>query len=110
MMIDMKDGKKEEFPNFKGGNGVLHGTMFFDGTNRCLYGTLDQGSSIGLHTHEGNCEFIYIFSGKAKFIMDDSIEYGVPGQIHYCPEGHTHSMINEDPEPLVFLGVIPKQP
>ncbi len=109
MMIEMENAERQVFKNFKGGEGEMIGTMFFDGTNRILRGKLTPGSSIGYHKHEGNCEIIYIISGKAKYLMDEGVEYGVPGQVHYCPEGHSHSMINEGPEDLEFYAVVPQQ-
>lgn len=109
MVMEMKNGECKDFPNFKGGEDKLTANMFFDGTNRILYGRLVPGASIGYHKHEGNCEMIYILEGKAKYLMDDGVEYAVAGQCHYCPEGHSHAMINEGTEDLVFFAVVPKQ-
>ncbi len=109
MILEMRDGKKEVFEHFKGGEKELNATMFFDGNIRILHGRLVPGASIGLHTHETDAEIIYILSGKAKYIMDDGFEYAEPGQCHYCENGHTHSMINEGPEDLVFFAVVPRQ-
>ena len=30
-----------------------------------------------------------------------------PGMTHYCPPGHSHSVVNTGTEPLVILGVVP---
>lgn len=109
MMIEMKNGEMKPFEHFKGGEKQMDANMFFDGTNRILYGRLEPGASIGYHKHEGNCEIIYILEGKAKYLMDEGVEYGTAGQAHYCPEGHSHSMINEGPDDLVFFAVVPKQ-
>ena len=64
---------------------------------------------MGLHTHEGDCEIIYILSGTGKALMDDGSEEVRPGVCHYCPKGHRHSLINTGTEDLVFFAVIPKQ-
>lgn len=109
MIIEMNNGKKEDFERFKGGNGKLIATMFFDGTNRIIHGILKQGSSIGIHTHIGNCEIIYILKGKAKFIYDDGEEYACVGQVHYCLENHAHSMMNEEKDDLEFFAVVPEK-
>lgn len=109
MIIESKDGKKEDFEHFKGGEGKMTANMFFDGTNRIVYGLLKPGNTIGFHSHEGNCEIIHILSGKAKFLYDDIVEYGKAGQTHYCPQGHSHAMINASDEDLVFFAVVPKQ-
>lgn len=31
------------------------------------------------------------------------------GGCHYCPKGHTHSMVNNSSEDIVFFAVIPEQ-
>lgn len=109
MVMEMKNGEFKAFPNFKGGEKEMTANMFFDGDNRILLGRLQKGASIGYHKHEGNCEVIFILEGKAKYLMDDGVEYASAGQCHYCPEGHSHAMINECDEDLVFFAVVPKQ-
>lgn len=70
---------------------------------------LPSGSSIGYHKHEGNCEMIFILEGEGKVLFDDK-EFSVkPGEVLYCPEGHSHSLINNGTEDLVFYAVVPKQ-
>lgn len=69
--------------------------------------TLPVGSSIGLHTHTGNCEVIYILSGSGQCIDDDTQYPVAAGMCHYCPEGHTHSIVNTGDTPLELLGVLP---
>lgn len=109
MVMEMKNGEFKDFPNFKGGEKKMTANMFFDGDNRILLGKLEPGASIGYHKHEGNCEIIFILSGHAKYLMDEGVEYAEAGQCHYCPVGHSHSMINESDEDLVFFAVVPKQ-
>ena len=108
MNINFDDIKKEEFANFKGGEGALLAHMYFDGNN-ILHGTLNPGSTIGYHKHEGNCEMIYILSGEGKVLFDESEERVKPGIMHYCPENHSHSLINDGSEDLIFVAVVPKQ-
>lgn len=110
MIIDLKNMETTVLPNFKGGEKEYHAKMFFDGTNRIMHGTLEQGASIGLHTHETNSEAIYVLSGKGRVIFDDGEEMVAAGQCHYCPKGHKHSLINESEEPLVFFAMVPEQP
>ena len=67
-------------PAFKGGEGVFYNKMF-----------------------------IFILEGEGKVLFDDK-EYPVkPGEVLYCPEGHSHSLINNGTEDLVFYAVVPKQ-
>ena len=70
---------------------------------------LKPGCSIGYHKHEGTCEIIFIVSGKGKLIQDDEEFEVSPEQCLYCPEGHSHSLINNGTEDLVFFAAVPKQ-
>ena len=63
MNIDFEKVDLSVIPNFKGGEKELRARMFFDGTNRIMKGLLVPGASIGMHTHEDNCEMILILSG-----------------------------------------------
>ena len=38
----------------------------------------------------------------------DTEEILRPGDCHYCPQGHSHSFINESDADLIFLGVVPE--
>lgn len=109
MKIDLTNLAICRHENFKGGEKHLDAAMFNDDKVRIIRGTLEKGASIGYHTHETNCEVIYILSGKAKVLMDDQVEYLEAGQCNYCPKGHSHSLMNDCDEPLIFIGVIPEQ-
>ena len=39
---------------------------------------------------------------------DDELLPLEAGQCHYCPQGHSHSLINDSTEELVFFAVVPK--
>lgn len=96
-------------PNFKDGKGVFYNKTFTDGVNKMMHGKLEPGSSIGYHKHEGNCEMIFILEGEGKVLYDDGEEAVKPGFCHYCPEGHSHSLINNGTEDLIFYAIVPKQ-
>lgn len=96
-------------PAFKGGEGVFYNKVFTDGVNKMMQGKLEPGSSIGYHKHEGNCEMIFILEGEGKVLYDDGEEAVKPGVCHYCPEGHSHSLINNGTKDLVFYAIVPKQ-
>lgn len=106
MVIDFKQLAEEVKPQFKGGKGNFLVKTYEDDRAKIMYGRLEPGCSIGLHTHEGNSEIIYIISGEADYIMDEGTEHGVAGQCHYCQMGHTHSQINNGTEPLIFFAVV----
>lgn len=83
--------------------------MHTDELGKILYGRLEPGSSIGFHKHETNSEIIYIVSGRAEFLYDEGTEEVAAGGCHYCPKGHSHSMMNHSDEELVFFAVVPEQ-
>ena len=95
-------------PHFKGGTGEAHvRTAVQDGMGRILTLTLPVGASIGLHTHQGNCEIIHVLSGSGV-CHDDGTDIPIAaGATLYCPEGHTHGIDNTGAEPLVLLGILP---
>ena len=82
--------------------------MHTDDLNKIINGRLQPGCTIGLHTHETNSEIIFIVSGTADFIYDDGKETVEAGNCHYCPKGHSHSMINYGTEDIVFYAVVPE--
>ena len=56
MILDFDKSAAQVVPHFKGGAGEAQvRTAVQDGMGRILTLTLPVGSSIGLHTHEGNC-------------------------------------------------------
>ncbi len=110
MFIDFNELQEVANPQFKGGEGETLFRTYNDGQNKIMHGRLDPGCSIGYHGHETNSEIIYILGGEARCLYDDGEERLVSGQCHYCPPGHSHSLINASAsEPLVFFAVVPEQ-
>ncbi len=109
MILDIPAMETQILENFKGGEKALSAKMFFDGENRILHGTLIPGATIGLHVHETSSEIIYILKGCGKVLYDGSEEKISEGMCHYCPKGHTHSLINDSAADLVFFAVVPEQ-
>lgn len=108
MILNFDTMAANAVPHFKGGEGQAI-VRKFDAPRMgaVVHLTLPVGASIGLHTHTGNCEIIYVLSGSGRCI-DDGTEYPVTaGMCHYCPEGHTHSIINTGDTELKLLGVLP---
>ena len=93
---------------FQGGEGALIARIQNDGLNKILHGTLHPGSTVGLHTHVTNSEIIYIISGQGKVLYDGAYETVAAGDCHYCPKGHSHSLINDSDGDLVFFAVVPE--
>lgn len=109
MKIDFSTIEEQRVPSFKGGEKWIDTRMFNDDRNRIMKARLVPGASIGLHKHEGSSEIILILSGRGYALYDGSrIELG-PGDVHYCPVGHSHCLVNEGPEDLEFFAVVPQQ-
>ena len=107
MLIDLEKLPVDIVPHMRDGEKEVHLKKWSDGPVKVLQGKLPAGASIGLHTHEGSCEMIFVLSGEG-ICLDDGEEYPFrPGMCHYCPEGHSHSVFNTGSEPLVLLGVVP---
>lgn len=107
MVIDFDKIAEAHIDGFKGGQGSLDTRNYVDDDMRIMYSTLRPGAMTGLHTHEGNCEVVYVVSGVATFHYDDTIEEVHVGQVHYCPQGHTHYMENRTDHDLVYLAIVP---
>lgn len=107
MKVDFDSIEEQRMPGFKGGKGVTVARMYVDDSVRILKGYLEKDSTIGMHTHEGSSETVYILSGTGKMLFDDTEELLSAGSCSYCPEGHAHSLVNTGDEPLCFLGVVP---
>lgn len=108
MLINFKDMEETAHEHFKGGEGTFINKVFHDSDNKILTGRLTPGSSIGLHTHQGNSEIIFILSGNGKVLYDGAYESVSAGSCHYCPQGHSHSLINDGTEDLVICAVVPE--
>lgn len=108
MVINFDNVEEKNLEHFKGGEKALIARMITDENNKILYGKLEPGASIGYHTHDTSSEIIYILEGQADYKYDDESETATPGQAHYCPKGHSHSMTNNGDTMLVFLAVVPE--
>lgn len=109
MILDFNNIEEQSLPNFKGGEKSMEARMFFDGKNRIMKSRLQPGASIGVHTHETSSEIIFLLKGNAHVLMDGEMLEFHEGQCHYCPKGHTHSLINDSESEILFVAVVPEQ-
>ena len=109
MIIDFNTMEATLIPNFKGGEKEFNVKMFWDGTNRIMKGLLVPGASIGEHTHEENCEILFVLKGNGTIIEDGVSSPICEGECTYCPKGHTHSLVNTGTEDLIFFAAVPNQ-
>jgi len=107
MIIDYENRPEEHIEGFKGGDGTLLSRNFADADIKVMRMALQPGASIGYHKHEGSCEVIYILSGVGHFVYDGVKEAVQAGAVHYCADGHSHSMHNDGAEPLCYLAIVP---
>jgi len=68
--------------------------------------TLDPGSSIGPHVHEGEMEVFYIVSGIAEYYDNGETVTLLPGDTALNPSGESHSIRSIGDKPLVLIAVI----
>ena len=112
MLIPFDTMETTVIPHMRGGEKEVSAQMYTDSLSKIMRGRLIPGATIGLHTHETSCEIIYILSGTGKVLYDGVCESLSPGSCHYCPKGHAHSLINDNPEggeDLCFFAVVPEQ-
>ena len=109
MKIDFDFIHEQTIPGFKGGMKELHAKMFFDGMNRVMFGRLEPGASIGVHTHETSSEILFITRGCCHTVYDGERIDLKAGDVHYCPKGHTHCLVNDSSADVEFTAVVPEQ-
>lgn len=109
MKIDFNTIKQEVIPNFKGGEKSLKAQMYYDGVNRIMKACLEPGASIGLHTHDCGSEIMFITKGQGHVLYDGEKIPLSAGDVHYCPKGHSHTLINDSDADLEFSAVVPQQ-
>jgi len=107
--IDFKALETKVLFDFKGGEKELRMRAFEGSGAKLMRPTLLPGASIGTHTHTGNCEIFYIISGTGICICDGVEERMEPGICLFCPDGHTHSLVNNGMENLEFFAAIVEQ-
>lgn len=106
MIIDFNNAERVTMENFNGGNKSTDIIRYIDSVNKIMLITLEPGASIGVHVHENGSEAIFILEGKGHALYDGTTENLTKGICHYCPKGHSHSVINDGEENLVFFAVV----
>lgn len=72
----------------------------------CDVFTFAPGDSIGMHTHTGEAEMYYILQGSALVCDNGVMEQLHAGDVHYCPDGSSHSVENNGDEPMRMLAIV----
>lgn len=107
--IDFDQMEAQTLAGFKGGEGEVYMKMYAEGDTKIMLCTVPAGASVGYHAHENTLEVIRVMSGEATILLD-SVQTTVytPGQVHYCPMGHAHSIANCGTDDLVIYNVVAK--
>ena len=108
MLIRFDELEPSVVSHMKGGQGEARVQLVQDVDNKIMRSVLAPGASIGLHTHETSSEVMYFLSGTGKVLYDGVWEPVAPGTCHYCPKGHSHSLVNDGTEDLVTFAVVPE--
>ena len=109
MKLDWNNMEEVSLPHFYGGAKDMKAKAYFDKLNRISLATLEPGASIGVHVHEVTSENVFSLSGTGLATCSGVEERLKPGDCHYCPKGHSHSLENDGTEDLVFYTVVPQQ-
>lgn len=108
MKLDFNELPLNVAANFKGGEKEYKSHRYEDNCNKIMLGELEPGASIGYHSHDVNSEIMYFLEGEATVLTDEGEETLMPGQVHYCPCGHSHSLINRGNKLLRFVALVPE--
>jgi len=108
MIIDITSLEEKHLEHFKGGKNTFMARMFCNEKVKIMQGHLVPGAGIGYHKHEGNSEIIFLLQGEGQVCFDGKTFKLRPGQVHYCPEGHRHSLQNNGKEDVFFYAVVPE--
>ena len=68
--------------------------------------TLEPGSSIGQHVHEGEMEAFYIISGEAQYDDNGETVTLKPGDTTHTPSGAGHGIKSVGNVPLEMIALI----
>ncbi len=68
--------------------------------------TLNPGSGIGFHIHNGESETYYILSGEGEYNDNGTLCSVVAGDVTHTPSGEGHGIRNTGVQPLEFIALI----
>jgi len=104
------DSIAEDVQNcFKGGEGDVAFRIFKDDMNKVMRVRMTPHSSVGQHSHTTDSEIIMVLKGSGKIVFDGRELPIHEGQVHYCPKGHGHTIINDTDQELHLCCIVPQQ-
>lgn len=108
-IIDFDSIAEDMQTNFKGGEGDVAFRIFKDDLNKIMRVRMTPHSSVGLHSHDTDSEIIMVLNGSGKIVFDGQELPIHQGQVHYCPKGHSHTIINDTDQELHLCCIVPQQ-
>lgn len=108
-IIDFEAMTEDVQNGFKGGEGDVAFRIFKDDMNKVMRVRMTPHSSVGQHSHETDSEIIIVLQGSGKIVFDGQELPIRQGQVHYCPKGHGHTIINDTDQELHLCCVVPQQ-
>lgn len=109
MKIDFNQLESTTIPNMNNGDGTLSARMFNNASYRIIPTSIHPNSSIGSHVQESGDDLNYVIKGTGIAVCDGVEEELLPGVMHICPQGSTHSIRNTGKEDLVLLSIVVKR-
>ncbi len=106
---DMETSARE---NARGGEGTIYFTEILKAEELAGQGrlfsriTLPVGTSMGMHTHEGEYEIYFILSGSALVSDGEQDVLLSEGEVSVCNDGEQHALSNAGAVPLELLATI----
>ena len=109
MLLDFAKMSETAIKNFYGGEKELLTQMYTDEHARIMKIKLVPGASVGLHKHEASSEVVFVLAGTGTAIYDGHKEKLQAGLCHFCPKGHSHTIINDSKKDLLLYAVVANQ-
>lgn len=86
---------------------LLTGAEEMYGKGRCFaHTTVQPGSEIGYHVHDGESETYYFLSGIAEFNDNGVVKHVGAGDVTLTPDGAGHGVKNIGNEPVELIALI----
>lgn len=109
--------KKEEFrkelkEGLRGGAGTAKLAHLFDKDEllgkceMCAIVELEQGASVGEHSHIADAELVYVLEGEVTTTQNGTKKVLKPGDASFIGGGNTHSTVNLTDRPTKVLAVV----
>ncbi len=74
MILNFDTIEEQIIPNFKGGEKEFRTHMYTDEACKIMRASLEPGAAIGVHTHEADCEMIFMLKGTGVVLYDGGTE------------------------------------